>query len=97
MVPAASHTAESSREQEQEQREADAQEAYEERRAKLQSDLQYKRDGLLFARQLKQVLPTIVRLFQSKIAGDVLEAIEFIVQCYQFDVPGADHGVRSVC
>jgi hypothetical protein len=53
-------------------------------------------DGLMFATQLKDILPTIARLFQSKASSDVLEAIDFVITCTQFNVPGADTTVRCV-
>ncbi len=43
------------------------------------------------------MLPKVCNLFKSSQSTDVLEAIEFVVSCAEFKIPGSRPAVRRLC
>ena len=66
--------------------ENDAIERYQDEYNRLSKKVAYTKGAYNYALQLKNVLPTITKLFQSKQATDVHEAIDFVVECSQVRV-----------
>ena len=52
--------------------------------------------GHKFMTQLKDVIPKIIKLFQSKSPTDVIEAIKFAVECKNFQLTNAEKGIRAM-
>lgn len=55
----------------------------------------YYTDALQFTTALQDCVPIAVQLLGSKVASDVLEALEFLCVCKQFKLSQASEGLRK--
>ena len=56
----------------------------------------YLKDSVAFARSVHNAIPVVCQLLCSKQVSDILEAIDFFVTAYEFDVLDAMIGVRKM-
>lgn len=57
--------------------------------------VQYYTDALQFINALQDCVPTATQLLGSKVASDVLEALEFLCTAEQFSLSDAAEGLRK--
>jgi hypothetical protein len=57
--------------------------------------VQYYTDALQFINALQECVPTATQLLGSKVASDVLEALEFLSTAEQFSLSGASEGMKK--
>ena len=57
--------------------------------------VQYYTDALQFINALQDCVPTAMQLLGSKVASDVLEALEFLSTAEQFSLSGASEGMKK--
>ena len=57
--------------------------------------VQYFTDALQFINALQECVPTATQLLGSKVASDVLEALEFLSTAEQFSLSGASEGMKK--
>lgn len=57
--------------------------------------VQYYTDALQFINALQDCVPIATQLLGSKVASDVLEALEFLSTAEQFSLSGASEGMRK--
>ena len=64
--------------------------------AKQQMMVHYLTDSVLFARSVHAAIPIVCQLLYSKQTSDILEAVNFFVTAFEFDVLDAMEGVRRM-
>ena len=69
--------------------------AMEEEALKQAAVVQYYTDALQFINALQDCVPTATQLLGSKVASDVLEALEFLSTAEQFSLSGASEGMKK--
>ncbi|KAJ3146459.1 Condensin complex subunit [Geranomyces michiganensis] len=58
--------------------------------------LKYYKDGIKFAKQIENVVPVMCQLLASNAKGEVIEAMNFFVTGYQFQMECATIGIRQM-
>ncbi|KAI8587881.1 non-SMC mitotic condensation complex subunit 1-domain-containing protein [Geranomyces variabilis] len=58
--------------------------------------LKYYKDGIKFVKQIETVVPVMCQLLASNAKGEVIEAMNFFVTGYQFQMESATIGIRQM-